>query len=244
MEKLFMQMYSLRNESSFSDVLQNLAGMGYSGIELAGYNGMSSREMQTVLQTVGMEVVGNHISFHRLKNHLEEEMGFNFTIGNRNLVCPMCKFSTIQEIEVAANDFIEIGETCRRNGFQLTYHNHDHEFQELDGKYLLDILLELVPEELLGLELDVFWLQYAKVDPLGYLMRHKSRCTSIHVKDLRNQSDTRNVNLGEGIIDFTTIFNQMLPVQYIYEREDDGLYPWMQIEAAIAYFSEKKAVGA
>ena len=47
---------------------------------------------------------------------------------------------------------------------ELYYHNHAHEFQKDENKYLIDILAEEMPE--LKLELDVYWVYRGGEDPM------------------------------------------------------------------------------
>ena len=52
-----------------------------------------------------------------------------------------------------------LGEVANRLGMTLLYHNHDFEFQKIDGKYALEVLYDTVPASLLQTELDVCWVR-------------------------------------------------------------------------------------
>jgi len=68
-------------------------------------------------------------------------------------------------------------------GIGLYYHNHHIEFAKYDGKLLLDIIAERAP--LLGLEIDVHWVQRGGLDPVTTLKKYGERVSMVHLKDYR-----------------------------------------------------------
>ena len=45
---------------------------------------------------------------------------------------------TREELESAIAQIREGGERCKSRGIQMLYHNHDFEFEKIDGEYVLD----------------------------------------------------------------------------------------------------------
>lgn len=154
------------------------------------------------------------------------------------LVCPMLFFNTLEDVKNISDELAYIGEKCHKNGFNLLLHNHEHEFRKIDGKYVLDYFLNYIPGNYLSLELDVFWMQYANVEPGEYIKEHKDRCRLVHLKELKAMDDRSNTSLGKGIIDFESILKSIDNAEFIYEREDDGLYPWENITQSYEYFKQ------
>ena len=107
------------------------------------------------------------------------------------------------------------GETARQAGAALCYHNHAFEFAGQPGGRLIDILLDRTDPGLVGLELDVFWLSAAGLDPVEFLNRHAARVRLLHLKDKPKNmpvtfdeskakpSDFKEV--GNGALDFPAI---------------------------------------
>jgi sugar phosphate isomerase/epimerase len=75
------------------------------------------------------------------------------------------------------------GETAHKAGASLCYHNHAFEFEGEPGQRRIDILIENTHPNLVGLELDVFWLSAAGLDPVEFLQRNASRVRLMHLKD-------------------------------------------------------------
>ena len=83
-----------------------------------------------------------------------------------------------------ADKMNKAGEMCREAGISLCYHNHGFEFRPTEGVRPIDILLERTNKDLVGLELDVFWVAVAGDDPISFLKNHAGRIPLIHLKDL------------------------------------------------------------
>ncbi len=77
----------------------------------------------------------------------------------------------------------EAGEQCAKAGLQLCYHHHAFEFGEVQGKRPWDILLSETDARTMALELDVFWVSVAGLDPAALIQQLKGRVKLMHLKD-------------------------------------------------------------
>lgn len=128
-------------------------------------------------------------------------------------------------------------------GISLYYHNHHIDFSKYDGRYLLDVIADRAP--MVGLEVDVHWVQRGGLDPVAVLKKYAQRVAMVHLKDYRigRISDAAFVDLaagdgarfsvefrdvvqfaevGEGNLDFTTIIDTSLQigVRYLLVEQD------------------------
>ena len=76
------------------------------------------------------------------------------------------------------------GMKCRDNGLQLTYHNHNFEWDPIEGTTGWDILTERMDGDLVPWELDVFWAQIAGQDARSVMDAAKDRLELLHLKQL------------------------------------------------------------
>ncbi|HUG41708.1 MAG TPA: sugar phosphate isomerase/epimerase [Longimicrobiales bacterium] len=97
----------------------------------------------------------------------------------------------------------DAGGRAREAGLQLAYHNHDFEFERLDGAVPFDILAGTDPD-LVQFQLDLYWIRKAGGDALAYFRRHPGRFPSVHVKDMA--ADGAMVDVGAGVIDWPALF--------------------------------------
>ena len=109
----------------------------------------------------------------------------------------------MEQYEALAETLNRAGEQCLETGVQLCYHNHDFEFTPIDGTLPYDLLLELTEPALLAMELDLFWICKAGLDPLDYFARYPGRFPLCHVKDM--QSDGSMAAVGSGELGFANI---------------------------------------
>jgi sugar phosphate isomerase/epimerase len=82
-----------------------------------------------------------------------------------------------------AKQINEAGEQCAKAGLQLCYHQHAFEFGEVQGKRPWDILLAETDPRTMALELDVFWVAVAGLDPAAMIRQLKGRVKLLHLKD-------------------------------------------------------------
>jgi sugar phosphate isomerase/epimerase len=129
-------------------------------------------------------------------------------------------------------------------GIDLYYHNHHIDFGKYDGRYLLDIIADRAP--LMGLEIDVHWVQRGGLDPVMVLKKYGGRVAMVHLKDYRigripdeafaalaagdGASFSRAfatlvqfAEVGEGNLDFTAIIETSLAIgaQYLLVEQDE-----------------------
>ena len=125
------------------------------------------------------------------------------------------------------------GETARKAGLTLAYHNHGFEFAPMaDGKRPIDILLTRLDPSLAKLELDVFWVAITGADPAELLASHKGRIALVHLKDKAKgaprETDERKVakatfsEVGNGALDFPAILKaaQASGVEHYFVEQD------------------------
>ena len=206
-DQFSIQLYSVRDviENDYKGTLKKLAAMGYTGVEFAGYGGLSAQEMKDTLESLKLKPVGSHVGLEALTKRLDEEIAYNKTLGTEYLICPYSAVKTKDDVLELAKTLKPAAEKISGAGFKFAYHNHAHEFVQVDGEYLLDILFQNLPSRSF-MELDIFWAAHAGVEPLSYMKKHKDRLKLLHVKQI--DKDKRCVDLDQGILDFKEIITK------------------------------------
>ena len=86
-----LQLYSVRDdcEIDLPSVLKAVGGMGYDGVEFAGYYGRTASELRQMLDDNGLKCCGTHTGLETiLGDELEKTIAFNQTLGNKFLIVP------------------------------------------------------------------------------------------------------------------------------------------------------------
>jgi sugar phosphate isomerase/epimerase len=225
-----LQLYSLRKEmgEDFEGTLATLAEIGFKEMEFAGYFGKSASEVRSILDAIGLISPAAHIPLADIANNLSEVIDTAATLGQKYIVLPFLVGDdrAIDNYPRIAELLNRSGEAAKAAGLKMGYHNHNFEFDVLDGKRGYDILLSETDSDLVFFEMDLYWAATAGVDPTEYFKKNPGRFPMLHVKD--RAADGKMVDVGRGTIDFAEIF-ALAPVagfeNYFIEHDNpsDGI---------------------
>lgn len=219
---LAIQLYTVRDSISenLEKTLERLANLGFTELEIYGYNGTffgkTRNEFQSVLKNVGLKVISSHHTtgiLHSdqgtlLKNWEKSVEDLHF-IGSQYMVCSYLfpeerNFENYQKLPELLN---KSGEITKKAGIQFAYHNHDFEFEKFDdSRNIYDFILENTSSDLVKMELDLYWISKAGIDPLVYFEKYPKRFPLWHIKDMKAKTKDFT-EIGNGIIDFERIFD-------------------------------------
>jgi sugar phosphate isomerase/epimerase len=158
------------------------------------------------------------------------------TLGTRFLRIPMLPFAYVGDRDKAL-DFVsradEMAVRLAEHDLELYYHNHHHEFEKYDGKYLMDIIQERT--ERLGFELDVHWIQRGGENPVTYIRQFAGRIKLIHLKDYRIKLD---LSMLAGELTYEKIVAAFAGAVQFAEVGEGNLPMKEIIDTGLAYGSE------
>ena len=183
-----LQLYSVREdlEQDFEGTLAKVKALGYDGVEFAGLYGKTPAEVKALCEKHGLTPISAHVPFVDMMADPDKVLGDYAAIGCRFVAIPYLT----EEYRPGTDGFqktIEgarlLGETAKKLGMQLLYHNHDFEFVKIDGKYALDVLYDTVPADLLQTEIDTCWVNVGGENPAAYVRKYTGRAPIVHLKD-------------------------------------------------------------
>ena len=245
-----LQMYTLRDDSArdFAGTLKTVAEIGYAGVELAGYNGLSVSEIKRLLDDNNLLVAGMHAGLELLENSFDQVVADSVTLGLEYVIVPYLadnRRQSIDDYKRLANELNSIGDKLKANQLTLCYHNHAFEFEKFGGEvYAYDVLFDQTDPNLVKVEMDAFWVTKAGEDPVAYLRKYKNRVPLIHVKDMTAAPESTFAEVGEGVIDFAPIFEaaEEAGTEY-YVVEQDQTFKHAPLESVRISFNNLKKMG-
>ncbi len=220
---LAVQMYTLRDytktASGLADSLAKVAAIGYRAVQLSAVGAMngenpevSAQGARAMLDAHGLRCIATHRNWDDLANRTDAEIAFHRTLG--------CDFTAIGGIPGAygergaegyaqfIRDAAPVLARLKAAGLRCGYHNHAHEFQRIGPgrRTLYDLFIEAGGPDFL-LEMDVYWVDHAGVNPVRILERVHGRVPVIHVKDKEVVAKEGPVMapIGEGNLDWEGI---------------------------------------
>lgn len=142
------------------------------------------------------------------------------------LVCSSIPVSTMDEMKIAVEVFSKAGEACKKNGVQFAYHNHQSEFDEIEGQRPFDYILNNTDKDQVKMELDLAWATKAKQDPVELFKLHPGRYPLWHAKDL-DKTTLNPAEVGTGVVDFKRIFDnaKLSGMKYFFVEQDGAPKP-------------------
>jgi sugar phosphate isomerase/epimerase len=94
---------------------------------------------------------------------------------------------------------------AREVGATLTVHNHWWEYEKLNGELVADLMLARLDPEIL-FELDTYWIKVGGEDPAEIVARRGKRAPLLHIKDGPGVREEPMTAIGDGIMNFPSIF--------------------------------------
>jgi sugar phosphate isomerase/epimerase len=203
-----MHLYTMRGAlaEDYPGTLQRLAEIGYRTIGVSGRFGHSAEEIRSYADAAGLKIVLEHVGYPRLTDDWAGALADVKTLGGEWIVVPSLpeELRNPDGFREAARAFTAAGQLAAKEGLKLLFHNHGHDFDEVDGQVLFDILLNEVDPDLLGFEFDLYWVVNGGKDPIEYFEGHPGRFPALHVKDMAE--DGTFADVGTGKLDFAAIF--------------------------------------
>ena len=236
-----VQLYTVRDAMAKDPVaaLAKIAQIGFNSVEGATYTGtqkfygMEPAEFAKVLKDNGLIMPSAHYMLGEgmpaakgtIVNGWDKAVDDAAAAGVKYMVCAYLLDSergTLSHYKETADKLNKAGETCKKAGIQLCYHNHDFEFVKQDGKLPYEMLLINTDEKLVKMEMDLYWMYRAKQDPIAMFNRFPGRFPLWHVKDMDSTPKQMFTEVGNGVIPFKKIFTgaKKAGLQYFFNEQD------------------------
>lgn len=208
-EAIGLQLYTVRHAlvRDMNGTLGAVADAGYTEVEFAGYYERPPDEVRDLVRAHRLDPVSAHVPIEAFRADLDGVLAAAATIGHRYLVVPWLAEDerSVEGYRALAAEMNQLGLACKDAGFRLGYHNHEFEFETIDGTVPFDVLLNETDPELVTFELDLFWITDGGGSVLRYFRNHPGRFALCHVKD-RQAATGRMLDVGDGNIPWGDIF--------------------------------------
>lgn len=244
-----MNLFSLRDyirdESSLLSTALRLKEMGYTSLQYSGAR-FESGTIARVSRQSGMPFTLTHVPMDRILNEPETLSEEHLRFGCRRIGLGMMPISILLDEKKCAETvgaLQKAAERMKQCGCQLYYHNHHFEFYQRNGRTVFDDLLENAPD--LQFTVDVYWLQYGGVNPVGYFDRLRGRAGCVHLKDYRIVAEGSQLKpsfapVGDGMLEIPAIIRKAREngAEEFYVEQDDACQypdPWEQVARSVRY---------
>lgn len=184
------QLYTLRDylksERDIRYTLNEVAKMGYTTVQVSGMGTIDPELLKQICDSLGLKIVITHTDPNRILNDTKRVIEEHNILG-----CDYIGIGSMPEkyrqahwLKRFAIDYKEPAKRIADSGKLLMYHNHAFEFEKLNGKRMIETLMEDFTPEEMGVTLDTYWVQAAGADVCQWLEILKDRLHCVHLKDM------------------------------------------------------------
>ena len=210
-----LQLYSLRDamKADAMGTLKQVADMGWVTLEAANYGdgkiyGMTPEEFKKVVKGLGMKMTSAHLGGpnYSKDKHTEamdwwkQALEDHLKVGVKFMVKPSMPIpKTLDELKMWCDFYNAVGEMAAASKVQFGYHNHNREFEKIEGEIIYDYMLKNTDPKKVFFEMDVYWVMRGGYKPVDYMNKYPDRFPVLHIKDEKE--------IGEsGQLDFKSIY--------------------------------------
>lgn len=211
------QMYTLRDftgtPEALDETLGKVAEIGYRAVQLSAIGAwdkglIDPSGIRALLDKYGLRCCATHRPTKRLLEATDEEIAIHQTLG--------CDYTAVGSI---AGDYGQEPDSYRKfladaapaiakfkaAGIRFGFHNHALEFRK-GGRDHYDLLMA---DPDLMLEIDVYWVAVAGLNPAALLRRAAGKIQAVHMKDLEvfGWEAPTYAPVGEGNLDWSSILD-------------------------------------
>ncbi|MDH3290862.1 MAG: sugar phosphate isomerase/epimerase [Gemmatimonadota bacterium] len=237
LDRIGTQLYTVRSsmQDNVERTLDRVAQIGYDEVEFAGYFGRSAQQIRRVLDDTGLSAPATHMPLEPLENEWEATVDFAAQVGHQYIVVAWiapANRTSLDDYRSMADRFNRVGERAKAAGLTFGYHNHDFEFEPLEGRMPWAVLMEGTDPALVKLELDLYWITKAGGDPFKTFREHPGRFPLVHVKDMA--ADGSMADVGAGTLDFAALFahSDQAGIRHYFVEHDNPADPFASLAAS------------
>ncbi|QHV97173.1 MULTISPECIES: sugar phosphate isomerase/epimerase family protein [Spirosoma] len=232
-----IQLYTVRKEmlADAAGTLKQLAKIGYKQLESArsdkgNFYGLKPKEIKKIASDLGMTVRSGHV---HIDKDWQRSIDMAAEAGQSYLVCSSLpsEGQTVANYQRCADTFSKAAEACKKANLVFGYHNHEYEFEKVNGKVLYDILLERTDPKLVKMEMDLGWVIVTGNDPLAYFKKFPGRFPLWHLKDM-DKVKKESTEFGKGQINIKTMLQNIdkSGMKFFFVEQEE--YPKTAMESA------------
>ena len=238
-----LQLYSIRDAMA-ADVpgsLKKVSDLGYKYVELAGYTdarfyGYAPAEFGKMVDDLGMEVLSSHTQVESAGITMDNAKimaDAHAELGVKYCVQPWVEEPdrNIESYKKMIGDLNEVAGVMKSVGIQFGYHNHNFEFENIDGVVpYYDLFMPEMDADLITMEIDLYWVTKAGQDPVEMFNKYPGRFQLFHMKDMYTETapyfDIQKEDIspvGEGLIDFKRILaaKEVAGMKHLFVEDDN-----------------------
>jgi sugar phosphate isomerase/epimerase len=252
-----IELYSVRDEMAKDTLatVRAIARMGYEVVEFySAYYAWTpefAKDVRKLMDDTGIRCHSTHNDARSFRPEgIEKAIDYNKTLGAKYVV--MASAGNVSGLAgwKGVGDTLTLAmEKLRPAGLRAGYHNHQAEFQLVDGKRPIEAIAANTPKDVM-LQFDVGTCVEVGNDPVGWIDANPGRINSLHLKDWAPGAETDKekgyrVLFGEGAAPWQEIFTAAEKtggVEFYLIEQEGSRYPSLETaQRCLATYKKMRA---
>ncbi len=198
-----LQLWSVRDDfnKDFAKTMEQVAKIGFKAVETSGFGNLTPTEGAKAIIDSGLTVSGMHVSIYALRTNLDGVISEAYLLKATDIILPYYPkelFTSASAIQSLGEELNTIGSKLRAYGLQFHYHHHDSEMKVVEGRRIMNWILDSSEPRNLLCQADMYWVQIGGSNPAKFIHEQGSRIQIYHLKD--------ETELGTGPVNHTEVF--------------------------------------
>jgi sugar phosphate isomerase/epimerase len=232
-----VQIAGLRREAlqDLPVLLRELRQIGLTEVELQSvvYNHPAA-VLRQVIADAGLHTCAGHFSLSSIETNLDyaRELGLTYMV----VMLPRPSPESLDQYRSIAARLNQAASSVRNHGMEFVLLFHNHELMPQGESSGFDELMKHTDPALVRLEVDIYWIVQAGLDPAAFLRAHKDRVKLLHLKDrlagfptsyTTDAGSDHSTELGKGTIPWPKLLRQARQqgIQYAFLDYDKSAIP-------------------
>jgi sugar phosphate isomerase/epimerase len=232
-------------------LLRQLQQVGFTEVELHSfvYNHPAATLRQMVADA-GLHSTAGHFALSDIEAKLDyaRDLGLHYMVA----MLPRPSPESLDQYRALAVQLNQAGASVRDHGMEFALLFHNRELLPQDGTSGFAELIKHTDPALVRLELDIYWIVQAGIDPAAFLREHKDRIKLLHLKDrlagfptsyTTDPGSDHSTELGKGTIPWPALLQQARHqgIRYAFLDYDKTSMPILDsFEQSFAYLKTIK----
>jgi sugar phosphate isomerase/epimerase len=199
-----------------SRLLRALQRIGFTEVELHSivYDHPAAT-LRHMIEDAGLRSPAGHFPLLDIEKNIDyaRELGLAYMVA----MLPRPRPESLDEYRAISARLNEVGARIHSQGMEFALLFHNHELKPQQGSSGFAELMEHTDAALVHLEVDVYWIAQAGLDPAAFIGKHKERVKLLHLKDrlagfpasyTTDAGSDHSIELGKGAISWPALLMQ------------------------------------